>query len=100
VKMHTLLDLRGSIPAGVTVHRSPGRYSAPSLLNSLLPHSVKRKVLFGLHPGRRETAGFPARLTAVYRSCGLRLSHRNVAEFLQQGEAMVSGAPDGRRLPR
>jgi hypothetical protein len=39
-------------------------------------------------------------LTAVYRKWGLPLSHRNVAELLQEGEAMVARAPDGRRLPR
>jgi trans-aconitate methyltransferase len=64
-------------PGGVTIHRIPCRYCAPSLLNSLLPHSVKRKVLFELHPDRRETAGFPA----YYNYCSPGAMSRLLADI-------------------
>lgn len=55
-------------PGGGFIHVFPSRYASFAILNRLLPHALKRRLLYFAHPGTVGTQGFPAYYDRCYHS--------------------------------
>ena len=80
-------------PGGGFIHVFPSRYASFAILNRLLPHALKRRLLHYVHPGTVGTQGFPAYYDRCYHSAYAALLRRYGFEVDRTRASYYGSAP-------